>query len=99
MLIEIYLVLFLIAVYFLKLGLIDRKAEAFSFMFSFVLFALLTVDSYHLQTVTDSGIETIPDGGMFVLNVLLASISILMALLSVLGKLPEGTTDEFRNLR
>lgn len=96
MIVEVYIALLLIAVYFLKLGLVDRKAELFSFLFSFILFALLAFSSFNLQAFQDSTGATVvlgSDSAQFALFLVLAIISGILALLSGLGKLPEGRTD------
>jgi hypothetical protein len=96
MIIEVYVALIFIAVYFLKLGLIDRKAELFSFFFSFTLFALLAFSSFNLQAFSESTGATVildSDSAQFALFIILAIISAVLALLSGLGKLPEGRID------
>ncbi len=96
MIIEVYIALLFVAVYFLKLGVIDRKAELFSFLFSFTLFALLAFSSFSLQVYSDTSANLVllePYPAQFALFFLLALISGVLALLSGLGKLPEGSTD------
>lgn len=92
MILEVYIVLFLTGIYFLKLGIIDRKAEIFSFMFSFILFGITAFSSFSLQ-IYSAELITLLYPVLFGLFFLLAIISFVLVLLSALGKLPEGRID------
>lgn len=84
-----YLTIFLVALYFTKLGLIDRRAEIFSFSISMIFYAVFAFSSYNVQ-VFSGGTETVVQHpSLFILGVMMLMLSMVFTILSALDKLPE----------
>lgn len=84
-----YIAIFFTAMYFTKMGIVDRKAELFAFPFATLLYAIFAFNSLNVEAVSNGSIISIQHTGAFLAGVIFTILMILFTILSALGKLPE----------
>jgi len=94
MLKSVYLLLSFSAFFALYLGVVRRRAELLLFIYSFVVFAALSIAASNVEIVSNGAVLSVSQDGLSALALGLSLVSLVLAVASVMDWLPESQTSD-----